>query len=584
VIELLRRSSLFAALPDAALEIIAAECRAAFAPGQSTVFRQGDAPDGMYLVDRGRLRIVDESGGEERVLGHVGRGGHLGEVSLLTGDVRAATAIAVRDTSLLRLDPDSFHRVMETHPTVALALARSVTKMLLAPPQAENPVSTIAVVPTAQGADVDIFAKGLGRALRGLGRTAFLDAERMAREAHGALGALGDAQAARELNEVFERVESAHDFTLYIAEAADTPWTRRCIRHADLILEVARGDGDQRDSPGVLLHSTGERHLVLTHEGGRTTRPRPGAWLRAHPYDAHHLVDVERPADFARLARLVGGRAHGLALSGGGARTAAFVGVLHALAEADVPIDVVGGTSGGAILGAMCALGWDTVQMREAMQRIDKTPMWLDLCPPLLSILSGRVYERMLRGLFGAAAIEDLAVPFLPVCARLHDGQVVVPSRGEIWRAVRASSSLPGIWPPVLFDGRLVVDGGISNNLPIDLVRARCGRGPIIACDVGASAPLEGVPSDIQATSGWSLLLSRFLPWRRKPRVPGLLEVVVRATCAGGTRHRTAALAQASLFIEPLSVAGGTSVEALEQRGYDAARAALEPRQRGEDH
>jgi NTE family protein len=219
--------------------------------------------------------------------------------------------------------------------------------------------------------------------------------------------------------------------------------------------------------------------------------------------------------------------------------------------------------------------------MLDAMRRIDRTPLWLDVCPPILSIMSGRRYEKLLQGLFGSAVIEDLAIPFLPVCARLSDGHVVVPARGEVWRAVRASSALPGIWPPVLHEGYLVVDGGISNNLPIDLVRARCGRGPIIAVDVGTDAPLDGVHDDIHRTSGWGLLLRRLWPWHRGPRVPGLLDVVVRATCAAGTRHRTTAIGEAAITIEPLSVAGSTSIDDLVRRGYEAACAAIDQGTKG---
>jgi predicted acylesterase/phospholipase RssA len=580
VLALLRCSELFASLPDAALALLAAECETRLVPGQGTLFRQGDPSDGMYLVDRGRLRIVDEAAEPARILGHVGRGQHVGELSLLTGNPRSATVQAVRDATLVRIAPETFRRVMEEHPGAALRLAGAVTRMLLGAREPKVPtVSTIAVVPASSGVGPGVaiaaLARALGEAFEAIGPTAVVDEARLTGAAFGTSAAPSDEHAAgAALAEAFDRIEAAHTFTLCVADAGDTAWTRHCVRHADVVLEIARAraDGLARDAPAVRLETDAERQLLVVRPAG--ARPSGAAGLLASQvYEAHHHAEEGSEVDLARIARLVAGKAHGVALSGGGSRTVAYVGVLRALAEAGIPIDVVAGTSGGAMLGAMCALGWDYVQMLGAMRTIGRTPLWLDLCPPLLSVMSGRVYERMLRDLFGDAAIEDLPIPFLPVCASLHDGAVVVPGRGPVWRAIRASSALPGVWPPVTYEGHLLVDGGISNNLPVDLVRARCGRGRVVACDVGVDVALDGAA--LASSSGWGLLLQRLWPFGARRATLGLLDVVVRATCAAGTRHRAGAIAEASIYVEPLSVPGASSIDGLVARGYEAARAAL---------
>jgi NTE family protein len=224
----------------------------------------------------------------------------------------------------------------------------------------------------------------------------------------------------------------------------------------------------------------------------------------------------------------------------------------------------------------MRALEWDHAQMLDAMDHIDRAPLWRDLGPPLLSMMSGHHYERLLRGLFGDLALEDLALPLLPVCARLRDGAVVVPARGELWRAVRASTALPGVWPPLPYEGELLVDGGISNHLPVDLARARCGLGPVVACDAGHELRVDHEDVAMVPASGWSRLARWLWPFGRSRRGLTLLDVLLSATCAAATRQREQAIADATLYLRPFAEADATSVAAMVALGYDTTRAALD--------
>ncbi len=556
-VELLRRAELFASISDEALAAIARDCETMHVPGRREVFARGAASDGMYIVVRGRLLVVDDV---SRVLSHVGRGAYVGELSLLTGAPRTATVRTARDSTLLRIPPDVFQRALEAHSGVALNVARAVTNIISrGEALASTQVSTIAVVSGERDGDVRSFSAQLERALSTLGTVAVVDRARVAQHA-----------AAAELTDALDRLEADHAFTLFIGEADDTPWTQRCLRQADLVLEVARGAEHPRDAGNVALESDAPRDLVVL----RSTTP-VAARLSSGSYRSHHFVREGSAPDFARLARSIGGRAHGIALSGGSSRTAAYVGVFRALTEAGVPVDVIAGTSGGALVGAMLALGWDHTQMREGLRHMERAPLWRDLGPPLLSVMSGRVYEQLLRELFGDARLEDLATPLLPVCARLRDGAVVTPGRGEIWRAIRASTSLPGIWPPVERDGELLVDGGISNNLPVDLAQARCGAGSVIACDVSEDSAFEGIVVG-ETPSGWSLLAQRLWPFGERKRTLGIVEVVVSATCAPSTRVQADAIASAALYVRPRATGTDTSVDALVTRGYEATKAALD--------
>lgn len=206
----------------------------------------------------------------------------------------------------------------------------------------------------------------------------------------------------------------------------------------------------------------------------------------------------------------------GLALSGGGARGAAHIGVLKVLEELRVPVHCIAGTSMGSIVGGAYASGLSPKQMEELILGTDWGAVFTDR-PPRAEIsirrkaddfknlydpefgvrdgftvpkglIAGVSVESFLREVTQSAAqITDfslLPIPFRAVAADIATGEEVVMSEGSLAEALRASMSLPGVVPPVERDGRLLVDGGIANNLPIDVVRKMCAD-VIIAVDIG---------------------------------------------------------------------------------------------------
>ncbi len=177
----------------------------------------------------------------------------------------------------------------------------------------------------------------------------------------------------------------------------------------------------------------------------------------------------------------------GLALSGGVVRGFAHVGVLSVLDREQVPIDVIAGASVGSIIGASYATGMKLsyiIEMAEQMQ-------WQRIARPTLSgdgLLSFDKLEEWLVRVFGRLHFEDLAIPFAAVTTDLETGKTVVLDSGPLAPAIRASCSVPGVVTPIEINGRLLCDGGISNNLPIDVVQDM-GAEYVIGVDVFRHAP-----------------------------------------------------------------------------------------------
>ncbi|HET7763595.1 MAG TPA: patatin-like phospholipase family protein [Burkholderiales bacterium] len=212
----------------------------------------------------------------------------------------------------------------------------------------------------------------------------------------------------------------------------------------------------------------------------------------------------------------------GLALSGGGARGAAHIGVLKVLEELRVPVDCVTGTSMGSVVGGSFAAGTTPADMERIVTQTDWSGVFTDRPPraeisPRLKqddykglfapefgvrggslvvqkgIVSGVNIESFLRYLTqqsgSVADFRKLPVPFRAVATDIETGEAVVLDHGSLYRAMRASMAIPGAVAPVEIDGRLLVDGGIANNLPIDVARKMCGE-VIIAVNI-STPPLE---------------------------------------------------------------------------------------------
>lgn len=550
--------------------------------GGEALFAQGDRADAMYFVLHGRLEIaVRVAPGRERLVDVVGAGATLGEMGLLTDDPRSASVRAIRDAELVRIARDDFAHLVDEQPHVALALSRMLTRRLrvtTAQPRLVRYARTVALAPASRDGLPREFAPRFVAALERLGG----DVVRIGASTVDAELGVGTAQRCRGDDEsrlvtwLDEREERAR-FVVYECDAGAGAWTERCVRQSDVVLVVADARGDR--APGEIERALAafdgstrrRRELVLIHPDD-AGRPRgTAAWLDARASGAgattHHHVRLGSAGDCARLARSIAEASIGLALSGGGARGFAEIGVMRALTEQGLAVDVVGGTSMGAVLGGLLALGEDWRTMVELCRReFVGFETVRDLTFPAISLMRGESTVKLLRALFGDVQIEDLWVPFFCVSANLSRAQTVVHDRGPLWLWTRASSAIPGIAPPVPYRGELLVDGGVLNNLPADVMRERC-RGDVIAVDVGAAVELRTDPEAAAPTmSGWRPLARALNPFARQATFPNILRILSRTATLGSVRDQEAMREVADLYLHPPT----DDVDPLDWKSIDA--------------
>ena len=185
----------------------------------------------------------------------------------------------------------------------------------------------------------------------------------------------------------------------------------------------------------------------------------------------------------------------GLVLGGGGARGIAHVGVLKVLAQNGIPIHMIAGTSSGALFGALYAGGLSI----KAMEAASKRAGWNRLIRLALTrrgAVSGESMERLVEEAIGPKEFSNLSIPFVAVASDLRTGERVVIREGSVAKAIHASSAIPGVFVPVHINGKLLSDGMVTDNVPVDVMN-EMGADVIIAVDVIPKVILDEEPENM---------------------------------------------------------------------------------------
>jgi predicted acylesterase/phospholipase RssA len=473
-VELLGRTPLFAVLDEGVQRTVAERSGTVRLAAGAWLYRRGDPAEALYVVRSGRLQVVDEASG--RVTADLGRGDVVGAVALLNGGARAASVRATRTTELLAVPAMTVERLLVGRLEMALVLSRMLAERLSkGGPSNVRPVpSTIALVPLDPAVPVVAIAHHLTAELRRWGRADMLLP-------------LNEAGFAPLL----DRALAGND-QLVMPAVPGTPWADFSLAHADRILVVgSAAAGQVRPHPSE-LHGCD----LVTWDVAPGSGALAGWAAELDPVETHALRNASVGPDMARMARRLAGRSLGIVLSGGGARAFAHLGVLEELQAAGVVVDRVGGTSMGAFIGAMYAMGLSPAEIdaRCYDEWVRGKPL-RDVTVPRHALIRGDRCRAMLRRTFGDVAIEELPRGLYTTATDLRRGELVVTRSGRLADAVGASIALPVLAPALLRSRQILVDGSLTDNLPVAAMAA-LGEGPIIAVDCKASVgrPSAGGP------------------------------------------------------------------------------------------
>ncbi len=564
---LLRSSVLFSQIDEDAMRAMTAAFETVMLDGGEVLFRQGDPGDSLYVVVSGRLEIVSAPPGQPRkVVATLGPGESVGEMALIDGEPRSATVAATRDTVLARLSDADFQRLINRHPKPILsAFLRQLSKRLrgeIARVSESKPTNgCIAIVPLAPEVDVAPFARSISQ---GLGQ--FLSALPLSFESlDEAYGLKGAAQfVAGEVGHLLlaswlAEQERKYQSIVYTAQFGSTPWTCRCLRQADLVLFVVGRESDpvlarslMREFSAIGDLSKKRRLLAILHSPQHPEPRRTRVWTEAVGPDRLFHVRADNPDDMGRLTRFLCGRSVGLALGGGLARGLGHIGVIRAMRELGVPIDMVGGTSMGAIIAGQCALEWDWRKMLDISMHRSAAAIRGDFTLPLVSFMTGRKISQTIEEFGDGRDFEDALLPSFCVSANLMDGQMWVHTTGPAAKGVLASARLPVMFPPISWGKALLVDGGLVNMVPAKTMREFCNGGVVVSVDCSATREFRA-PHYGMSHSGWKELWRRLRARPGKPPTLGIMDILMQAFEFGRAGHANPALYADLHLVLPLT-------------------------------
>lgn len=522
----LARSSLLSRLPFDAGEALLRRGTSVTRISRDWLFRQGDPTDALYVIISGRLEVVRDG----ELVRELGAGDVVGELGVLTGAPRQASVRARRDTQLVRIAPESVEEVLRQDPSVLRALTNALANQVQRGSTSSEEVGTrqpsvVSVVGLAEDVPANELADALGAEMSEYWSTV-----------------VSRGASAGEL----QRLETEHDRVLLVStDPTDAQWRSFCLRQSDRVILVAGGDtappqfNEQFDCYAVLAGRPNRSRLAQWHD---TLAP----WF-LYQTDASHADRTQSDGFQPRVAQAVGpqplsaiaanlarrlcGRSIGVTIGGGGARSLAGIGVVEELIRAGYQIDRFSGCSFGAIVAAFFATGRDPAAVDAACyeELVRHNPL-NDYAIPRVAVTRGHKVESGISRSFGEITFEELPLELALVSTDLLRRTLVVHRRGPLAHALRASVSMPGLFPPVEIGGSLHVDGAVLDNLPVEALSER-DEGPIVAINFGA-----GLSGSIRQG-----------PLRRT----SLGETLLRSILMGGARALDRAKQQATVLVTP---------------------------------
>lgn len=485
-------------VPRRALRAAGKEARWFSVPAGWPLFRAGEMSDSIFFVLSGSFGAFKAMrDGRSEFMGHIRTGEPVGEMAMFQGGIdidgdgtpdnvpHTSSVYALRDSEVLEISRQGFQRLSAAEPEILTAMIRLILSRLREGNQRNRRTApkVFALVATSPTIDLELRAESLQKSLTTLGVKSRI---------------IQEDEGDEKPPSFFDELETENDVVILLSTMGDNGWYRLSMRQADRIWVVARADAKpsyplfpEENSPAQSLKLV---DVLLLHSGAERKACRPADWLRAagaarifhwHQVEGEHCD---------RLARTIAGRSVGIVFSGGGARAYAHIGVVKALRELGIPIDFAGGASMGAVVAGCVAMGWDDAEIEYRIRKgfVETNPLG-DWNIPVVGMVKGHRVDARLKEHFGEAEIGDLEMPYFAVSTNLTDGAYRIHRQGLLRRALRASIALPGILPPVIDDGEVLVDGAVLNNFPTDVMR-ELQRGFVVGCDV-ARAP-EGLNAE----------------------------------------------------------------------------------------
>jgi NTE family protein len=508
------------------------------------LFRQGDLEDSLYIVLSGRLRAVMQNLDGMHILGDIGEGEPTGEFALFTNEPRMASVLAIRKTTIFLISKEEYLKIVSQNPAFAGMLTGFLIKRLrrniLEQHTSSTPKNIVLIKLQAEN-DIRGWTDEIKKTFETSGTPIKIFYQ--------------DPTSGTPYKTIFDTLDQHEGLNILVCSDTQPEWSRQCLLYADLVIVATDFSADPKlyevekmldlYSQSILNRKI---YLVLLHETESTLPKHTSRWLANRVLSLHIHIRKNNAPDISRFCRIISGQAVGVVLGGGGAKGYAHVGAVKALLEAGIEIDFLGGTSAGALYGiGMAHSDFNFTKIDELCEHAARKKVTSnDYSWPVVSIMTGKKMSGLLKDIFGDSELEDIYVNSYCVSTNFSMSSTKIHDTGLVSKMVQASIAIPGVFPPVVIDQQLHVDGGVVDNLPIEPMYRYPVRHIIAISLTGLSAKNVDYT---EMPPGRRLIWDK-LTRRKKYRSPGIISLIVNSLTLSSRQKQENTKAKVSLYFE----------------------------------
>ncbi len=537
-------AQLFGEITDEQLEQVFSIAEVRHYDAGQYIFQEGDTENALYIVLSGRLRALKQREQGQHVLGDIAAGEPVGELALFTKETRSASVVAIRKSTVLQIDEADYNDLVNQYPYFGFTLTQFVVNRLRRNAFQQKkgaPPKNIAVIKLQPDHDFAPWTDDIHRELGIMGTNVNVF--------------YPDTQLHENPNTVFENMENSQGINILVCDDDHQTWAKQCLMYCDLVIVAT-----EFDAPNSLyaieehlnIYSANilnkKIYLLLLHTENAPAPRQTRRWFEGRQFDLHLHIRANNAKDIRRFSRILTHQAVGLVLGGGGAKGFAHFGAAKAMLESGIEFDFVGGTSAGALSG-IC-LTYADFDMEKAIhlgqKGAESKPTSNDYNFPFLSLMSGRKMRAHLQDMLGETHLEDIWVTTYCISTNYSTASLKIHEKGLARQQIEASIAIPGVFPPVIIDRHLHVDGGVMDNLPIEAMYQK-PVSQVIAISLSAQSPhlvdIETVPS------AWAFFVNKFTK-KYRYRLPPMSALLINSLTLNSVQKQTAAKSQVAIYLE----------------------------------
>lgn len=455
------------------------------------LFYLDDPSDFVYILLRGDLSAVMEKDGNELVVGMIHHGETVGELGVLSGLSRGLTVRAVTEAHLVGLSGYAFGQICREEPSILTQTMIPIVNRSLQTIKFLRGEISLCRISVFFSVDNDeknqIFKNKMIEIISEHQRTKLVVEKSISANKYVSFVELAEQRNFDHLIFFIDEIDG-NSLEFLMDKGSDF------YLIADGRTRVIVNNEMNKNLHFINKHPKTKLRLILLYTDGNAAPAYTKSWLDRYKFFLHHHIRMDHEEDYQRLSRFIEGTAYGLVLGGGGSKGFLHLGVIQALLEKKIPIDMIGGTSIGAVAAGCYALteSFDETQnqFHILIEKCYQVLSFRHFVWPLVSLFSSNPVTHTAQEIFSKVEIENLWLPFYCTSSNLSEYCEVVHRAGPLWKALRSSASTPGIVPPVVIHGQLHVDGGLLNNLPVDVMKKILGpNGKVIASKLSNQHP-----------------------------------------------------------------------------------------------